>query len=93
MEHCKGGEIFDKLLQCKRFRDKDAALMCRDMLTALDYIHDRRVLHRDIKAENFIFATTEIAGGVKMIDFGMAATLVPTEEGTSFLTCYTRRCP
>lgn len=82
MEYCKGGEIFDKLLECKRFRDLDAANLCREMLSAIDYIHERRVVHRDIKAENFIFVTPDISSGVKMIDFGMAATLDPVQEGS-----------
>jgi serine/threonine protein kinase len=47
-------------------------MLGQQMLRAMDYIHKMNVVHRDIKAENFIFSAPEISSAVKMIDFGMA---------------------
>lgn len=78
MELCKGGEIFGKIVELKRFSEKNAAVLGQQMLRAIDYIHKINICHRDIKAENFMLAEPSITSVVKMIDFGMACKF---EEG------------
>lgn len=73
MEYCAGGELFQKLLELTRFMDSDASKLAKGMLSAVEYLHSQNVVHRDIKAENFVFAGHDIESGLKMIDFGMAA--------------------
>merc|ERR1719379_2490599 len=51
------------------------------MLSALQYIHSLSICHRDIKAENFLFAGKSISSPLKMIDFGMATKI---SEGKIF---------
>eukprot|EP00928_Gymnodinium_smaydae_P049847 TRINITY_DN33482_c0_g1_i1.p1 TRINITY_DN33482_c0_g1~~TRINITY_DN33482_c0_g1_i1.p1 ORF type:complete len:546 (+),score=162.71 TRINITY_DN33482_c0_g1_i1:157-1794(+) len=72
MELCKGGEVFTKILELKRFSEKNAASLGKQMLKAIEYIHQLKIAHRDIKAENFMLADNNVHGNVKMIDFGMA---------------------
>jgi len=72
MELCKGGEVFAKIVEMKRFSEKNAAMIGQQMLRAVDYIHKINIAHRDIKAENFMLAGPSITSTVKMIDFGMA---------------------
>lgn len=72
MELCKGGEVFAKIVELKRFCEKDAAVLGQQMLRAIDYIHKVNIAHRDIKAENFMLALPSLQSSVKMIDFGMA---------------------
>eukprot|EP00929_Paragymnodinium_shiwhaense_P026969 TRINITY_DN15940_c0_g1_i6.p1 TRINITY_DN15940_c0_g1~~TRINITY_DN15940_c0_g1_i6.p1 ORF type:complete len:665 (+),score=221.46 TRINITY_DN15940_c0_g1_i6:296-2290(+) len=72
MEICQGGEVFAKIVEMKRFSEKNAAILGQQMLAAIDYIHKLHIAHRDIKAENFMLAEPVITGKVKMIDFGMA---------------------
>jgi len=72
MEVCHGGEMFDKLIEQKRFSEKDAVSMARQMLQAIEYIHGVNIVHRDIKAENFMLSTPEIDSQIKLLDFGMA---------------------
>mmetsp|Transcript_43604 Transcript_43604/g.79448 ORF Transcript_43604/g.79448 Transcript_43604/m.79448 type:complete len:448 (+) Transcript_43604:78-1421(+) len=75
MELCRGGEVFAKILEIKRFSEKDAARLGMQMLTAIQYLHKLWIVHRDIKAENFMLLDTTLDSPVKMIDFGMATKL------------------
>ena len=69
-EKCTGGELFDRLIQLKRFKENDAIDIIQQVFCGLEYIHSEGVIHRDLKAENILFAHD---GTVKLIDFGLAA--------------------
>lgn len=56
MEKCEGGELFSKIVQKRRFTEREASRLCKDMLCAISYIHSYGIVHRDIKAENFLFS-------------------------------------
>lgn len=79
MELCSGGEVFQKILELKRFQESDASAIGRQMLSAVNYIHNLGICHRDIKAENFMFAENSISSPLKMIDFGMATKFTPNQ--------------
>jgi len=48
---------------------REAARICGDIARALAAAHDRHVVHRDVKPDNIMLATT----GPKMVDFGVSA--------------------
>jgi len=50
------------------------------MLSALVYVHSLGIVHRDVKAENFLFKDKTATSNLKMIDFGMAAMLENPDE-------------
>lgn len=77
MELCRGGEVFGKIVELKRFSEKHAAVLGQQMLRAIDYIHKLHIVHRDIKAENFLLSGPSLTSTVKMIDFGMACKFTP----------------
>merc|ERR1719203_2393785 len=51
MEYMSGGELFDRVKDRGGFSEEDAAKATRQMLRALSYIHERGIVHRDLKLE------------------------------------------
>mmetsp|Transcript_53823 Transcript_53823/g.122435 ORF Transcript_53823/g.122435 Transcript_53823/m.122435 type:complete len:569 (-) Transcript_53823:235-1941(-) len=74
LELCEGGELFDRIVKAKRFTERTGAILVRQMLLAINYMHQNNIIHRDLKPENFLFAThddVEVAP-LKLIDFGLS---------------------
>ncbi len=85
---CAGGSLFERIIKKKkvgggdrRFAEGDASRMIREILDAVSYMHRRGVAHRDIKAENLLFETTEDDSPVRVIDFGLARVHVGGRDG------------
>ena len=58
-ELCLGGELYDRILQMKRFTEKDAASMIHQILRGLNYMHKKNIVHRDIKPENILMESKD----------------------------------
>lgn len=50
--------------------ESQIAFVASQLCTALSYLHDNKVIHRDLKAGNVLVTT---GGGVKLADFGVSA--------------------
>jgi len=72
MEYCKGGELFDKIVENEHFNEKYAAELMRQMLSAISHLHELGIVHRDLKPENFLMTDKSANSEVKMIDFGLS---------------------
>lgn len=44
-----GGELFDRIVEKGSYTEKDASGLIRQVLEAVDYMHDQGVVHRDLK--------------------------------------------
>lgn len=71
MECMEGGELFDRVTERKIFSEKDAASTTNQMLLAVNYLHGRGIVHRDLKLENFLYERKD-ADFLKLIDFGFS---------------------
>ncbi|XP_033116880.1 uncharacterized protein LOC117116878 isoform X2 [Anneissia japonica] len=83
MEYADGGTLSQFLSnqQGKReLEEREILLMYQQMVTAIRYIHDHNVLHRDLKTAN-IFLTKE--GIIKMGDFGIAKVMSSNNRGAN----------
>ena len=76
-EMCRGGELFDRIIEKEFFDENEAALLFKQILQSLNYIHSQGIAHRDIKPENFLY---DAKGGdsIKIIDFGLSKILSST---------------
>jgi len=78
-EICSGGELFDAITKQpnKRFKISNAQRVAKDVLSAIQYMHDMNVVHRDLKPENILLSVPWTEGKpippVKVIDFGLSA--------------------
>jgi len=72
MEICKGGELFDNLIEQTQYTEQRAAHLFKQMVEAVHYCHKMNVTHRDLKLENFVFETKEKHSVLKLIDFGLS---------------------
>lgn len=64
-----GGELFFHLQRCKRFPESRARFYAAEIGLALDYIHNRQIIYRDLKPENLVLDRN---GHVTLTDFGLA---------------------
>lgn len=54
MEVCKGGELYDDIVNKGKFPEKEAALLMKEILMSVNYMHGKGVIHRDMKPENIL---------------------------------------
>ena len=91
-ELCTGRELFDKIIEVKYFSEEFARKLMRQLFSAVEYCHEKGVIHRDLKSENILIESSEEKDRdffhIKIIDFGTCETLKKnklTEQiGTSF---------
>lgn len=80
MEYCPGGDV-GALIRKRRGVPFDEPLIItwyRQLASALDYLHQRKILHRDIKTGNiFVSADSSV---LKLGDFGVAKVLDQTSQ-------------
>lgn len=63
MELASGGELFDRIVEARRFPEDCAGVVMRQMLSAISYVHGCSIAHRDIKPENFVLSRLQSSGG------------------------------
>jgi calcium-dependent protein kinase len=83
MELLNGDELFERLLQEKphyRFVEDDVRRIASKMFGSLNYLHVNRLVHRDIKLENFMFTSNDADGDLKLLDFGFSRTYLQGEN-------------
>jgi len=73
LEFCSLGSISDVMFVGEaRFTEVEIKAIIASMLLSLEYLHERNVCHRDIKAANVLLTES---GCIKLADFGVAAIL------------------
>jgi len=104
MELCTGKELYDRLANKKKYSELDAQKVTKEMLSAINYCHKHRICHRDLKLENWVYASGRDEAALKLIDFGFSRIFNPgipmtAMHGTVYYVspevmdgCYREKC-
>ncbi|KAI9296279.1 Pkinase-domain-containing protein [Neoconidiobolus thromboides FSU 785] len=69
MEYMKGGALTD-IIDSNTLTEEQISSICLESCKGLKHLHDRNIIHRDIKSDNVLLAED---GQVKLTDFGFCA--------------------
>lgn len=69
LEYASGGELFDHILAHRYLREKDACKLFCQLISGVWYIHQKKIVHRDLKLENLLLDRNR---NVIITDFGFA---------------------
>lgn len=75
-----GGDLFAYLMYKRcRLHQAEAAVIIMQILQGLKYLHERDIVHRDLKLENVLMTSFDATGRVVISDFGWARR-IPVEK-------------
>ncbi|EFO18845.2 camk/dcamkl protein kinase [Loa loa] len=74
LELITGGDLFEYLCQVRHVTERSAAGLLNCLASALEYLHNLNIVHRDVKPENLLVYTCPFTGDLrlKLADFGLA---------------------
>ncbi len=80
---CTGGELYEHVIRRGHFSERDAAVIMHDLMSGLHALHERDILHLDIKPENILFETEADDSRIKITDFGLSKVFSPQQSEQS----------
>ncbi|OHT04096.1 CAMK family protein kinase [Tritrichomonas foetus] len=72
LEYAPNGSVKDMVKKAGHLSEYETARILREVMSGLCYLHDNRIIHRDLKLENFLIGKD---GKVKIADFGLSTRL------------------
>ncbi|XP_005376392.1 PREDICTED: serine/threonine-protein kinase 10 [Chinchilla lanigera] len=84
IEFCPGGAVDAIMLELDRgLTEPQIQVVCRQMLEALNFLHNKKIIHRDLKAGNVLMT---LEGDIRLADFGVSAKNLKTlQKRDSFI--------
>lgn len=84
MEYVPGGSVAALLRNYGAFEEPLVRNFVRQILEGLNYVHERGIVHRDIKGANVL---VDNKGGIKVSDFGVSKKLEDSESRDHLSLC------
>jgi serum/glucocorticoid-regulated kinase 2 len=81
MDLILGGELFGLILNERRFNVDRTKFYAAQVILAIGFLHDKKIIYRDLKPENILIAED---GYIKLADFGLSRILNPDEQALTF---------
>ena len=72
MEYMSGGELLGSINKFGKISEVNCAIIMKNLLEGLQYLHSRSILHRDLKPENILLQSKNNYSTLKIADFGFA---------------------
>mmetsp|Transcript_16724 Transcript_16724/g.31684 ORF Transcript_16724/g.31684 Transcript_16724/m.31684 type:complete len:679 (-) Transcript_16724:4023-6059(-) len=73
LELCSGGDLYSR----DPYTEDQAARIISSVMSAVAYMHENDIIHRDLKYENIMFASCHAKAEIKIIDFGLSKKYFP----------------
>lgn len=86
MELLSGGEVHQHLKKAGRFSHAHVKFYCSEVCLALEYLHKKNIIYRDLKPENLVINSD---GHTVLTDMGLAKHVNIREGGRAFSFCGT----
>ena len=77
MELCQGGNLLSRMKN-NRYKEKAAAVLMEQVVSAIAYCHEKGICHRDLKPQNVLFCDESPNSPVKVVDFGISKIFDPS---------------
>lgn len=77
LELVTGGELFERVVSCGYYNERESIRCVSDILKALKYLHENGIIHRDLKPENLLYENDSDVSNLKIADFGLSKILSP----------------
>lgn len=81
LDYVGGGELFTHLYHRERFVEDHVRIYIAEIVLAMESLHQRRIIYRDIKLENILIDSD---GHCVIVDFGLSTELIGIEKTHSF---------
>lgn len=72
-EKANGGTLLSRLHKNFRLTETEASMIMRDLASAIDFLHQKGIAHRDLKLENILCVYPDQVYPVKVCDFDLAS--------------------
>lgn len=79
-EKLNGGDLQQRLEQVFQFPENETKRLINDISEALNYLHELKIGHRDVKLENILLQTDSSSVIAKLSDFGLAKKLSKVDD-------------
>jgi calcium-dependent protein kinase len=77
MELCTGGNLLSRMTK-NHYREKEAAKLMEQIISAVAYCHAKGICHRDLKPQNILFCDETPNSLLKIVDFGISKIYDPS---------------
>eukprot|EP00299_Pterocystis_sp_00344_P001055 c1072_g1_i1.p1 GENE.c1072_g1_i1~~c1072_g1_i1.p1 ORF type:complete len:497 (-),score=124.33 c1072_g1_i1:87-1532(-) len=78
LDYVRGGELFYQLKQEGLFSEDRVRLYCAEIILALQHLHEKNIIYRDLKPENLLL---DVEGHIMLTDFGLSKEAVTRKNG------------
>ncbi|KAK4515419.1 uncharacterized protein ATC70_010364 [Mucor velutinosus] len=84
LEYASGGELFEYILAHRYLKEKDAKRFFAQLISSIQYMHKRKIVHRDLKLENLLLDKNR---NIIVTDFGFANQFASAADDMMATTC------
>ncbi|RUP43297.1 hypothetical protein BC936DRAFT_137367 [Jimgerdemannia flammicorona] len=84
IEYASGGELFDHILAHRYLKEKDASRLFAQLISGVNYMHQKHIVHRDLKLENLLLDRNR---NIIITDFGFANQFTSSKDDLMATSC------